>query len=281
VTFTAGDSIDYATVTGTASIAVAKSAVLGIAENAVVAHNTAVPVLVANMFGSINYADFLIANAATTATQGSAAGLYPITITWSANPGALGNYITTSESGVLEIYSDASKVVPLLSRSVTYQGGGGYLVLTVYGPNFPSNAVVLWNGQARQTTWVSSTELDVKLQPADLATEQTAQVTVANPAPNASIRAALPAQVMAFLPVAQVTAASLSAKADGSGNHTLTVTGLDMLPDSVVQWGGTALATAWVGPRALKAAVPAKQYATPAPLVVVNPAGSSAPFTAP
>jgi hypothetical protein len=47
--------------------------------------------------------------------------------------------------------------------------GGSEFTLTVSGNLFASNAVVLWNGQSRSTTFVSSTQLTAQITSADIA----------------------------------------------------------------------------------------------------------------
>jgi hypothetical protein len=161
-------------------------------------------------------------------------------------------------------------------------GGGPGFTLTVYGANFPSNSAVLWSGQARATTFVSSTQLTAQIPASDIAQARTVLVTVANSAPHASIAAALPFVVTSNEPVATITGSSLALGADGSGNHTLMIEGSGMLPGSVVQWGSTALSTVYISPWELSALVPAQEFASqPASVAVVNPAGDSAAFAIP
>jgi len=61
--------------------------------------------------------------------------------------------------------------------------GGAAFILTVNGTGFATGAVVNWNGSARTTTVVSSQQLTASISAADIATAQTAVVTVTNPAP--------------------------------------------------------------------------------------------------
>jgi hypothetical protein len=55
--------------------------------------------------------------------------------------------------------------------------------LTVNGTGFISSSVVRWNGTARTTTYVSSTQLQAAITAADVATAGTANVMVYNPTP--------------------------------------------------------------------------------------------------
>jgi hypothetical protein len=60
---------------------------------------------------------------------------------------------------------------------------GVAFTLTVNGANFFVSSVVEWNGSARGTTFVSSTQLRATITAPDVATPGTAHVTVVNPAP--------------------------------------------------------------------------------------------------
>jgi len=61
--------------------------------------------------------------------------------------------------------------------------GGPNFQLTVSGTNFVQGSVVRWNGQDRTTKYISSTQLIAYIPASDIATPQTASVTVFNPAP--------------------------------------------------------------------------------------------------
>ena len=58
--------------------------------------------------------------------------------------------------------------------------GGGPFTLTLLGAGFAGAATVNWNGSARTTTYVSSTELLAQVTAADIASAGTAAVTVVN-----------------------------------------------------------------------------------------------------
>jgi hypothetical protein len=61
--------------------------------------------------------------------------------------------------------------------------GGISFSMTVHGSGFVSSSVVRWNGNARTTTFVSTTQLRAAITAADIAAPGTALVTVFNPAP--------------------------------------------------------------------------------------------------
>ena len=58
--------------------------------------------------------------------------------------------------------------------------------MTVLGSGFAQGSTVQWNGAARSTTYVSTTELLAQINAADIATTGSASITVANPAVTSS-----------------------------------------------------------------------------------------------
>jgi len=65
--------------------------------------------------------------------------------------------------------------------------GAAAFTLTVNGTGFVSGATVYWNGNARTTTFVTSSQVTASITKADVATAGTANVTVGNPAPGGGI----------------------------------------------------------------------------------------------
>jgi FG-GAP-like repeat len=74
---------------------------------------------------------------------------------------------------------------PLVPMSAA-PGGSGF-TLTVNGTGFVSSSVVNWNGTPLPTTFVSKAQLTAMVAASDIATPQTASVTVSNPAPGGGI----------------------------------------------------------------------------------------------
>src|ERR1700674_231273 len=76
--------------------------------------------------------------------------------------------------------------VPLINQplvpTAASPGGPGF-TLTLNGTGFVSGSVVNWNGSARTTTFVSTSQLTATLFASDIATAGTASVTVRNPSP--------------------------------------------------------------------------------------------------
>jgi hypothetical protein len=76
--------------------------------------------------------------------------------------------------------------------------------LRVNGRNFPAGSVVRWNGEARVTTWVSSTQLDADIPSTDADTAGTARVTVVATAAGATAESA-PATIQLLNPAPSFT----------------------------------------------------------------------------
>ncbi|HEX5692333.1 MAG TPA: IPT/TIG domain-containing protein, partial [Roseiflexaceae bacterium] len=73
-----------------------------------------------------------------------------------------------------------------LSPDLATAGDAG-LTVTVQGREFASGATLRWNGAARPTTVVSSTQLTAQISSAELAAPGEVAVTVANPAPDGRV----------------------------------------------------------------------------------------------
>jgi hypothetical protein len=81
---------------------------------------------------------------------------------------------------------------------------------------------------------------------------------------------------MSNAPVAAISGGAISMAADGSGNHALTLTGTDFVPNSAVKWNGASLMTTYVSPWQISAVVTASNFITqPVTVKVENPAGIS------
>jgi hypothetical protein len=91
----------------------------------------------------------------------------------------------TGMSGTITVSAPPSPV-PLvyqpLSPAAVVPGGAAF-TLTVNGTGFVSGAQVNWNGSARTTTFVNESKLTASIKLSDIASVNTASVTVVNPAP--------------------------------------------------------------------------------------------------
>ena len=277
-----GGSTLFAASSGTTSLEVDKPVLTVAANNAARVYGAANPAFSYAITGFVDGDTSAVvsgtATLVTTAVASSAVGTYPIT--FSSEGLTATNYTFLYVSGDLAVYS-ASQTLPLtllLSSNHATAGGAGF-TLTVTGANFTSTSRVLWNGAVRTTTFVSSTQLTASISAADIAEAATNLVTVASVAPNAGTSSALPFVVESSAPVAAISGGSISVAAGGSGNYTLTLTGSGFVTGSVADWNGTSVATSYVSPWQISAAITASQFASlPAAVKVVNPSGTSASF---
>ncbi len=84
----------------------------------------------------------------------------------------------------------AQNALPLINAPLSpgdKAPGAAAFTLTVNGSGFVSGATVNWNGNARTTTFVSSSRVTASITAADVATAGTANVTVSNPAPGGGV----------------------------------------------------------------------------------------------
>ena len=163
------------------------------------------------------------------------------------------------------------------STVTTIDGG---LVLTIMGTGFVSSSSVTWNTNTRATSYVSATQLQFKLLPADVAAVGSAQVSVSNPAPGGG--PASPSQITIIYPVPVISSLNPIAAVAGGQSFVLTINGSGFAPSSVVQYNGTPRPTTYVSSSALTIVVSATDIATPttAQIAVVTGApggGISAP----
>ncbi len=80
----------------------------------------------------------------------------------------------------------SSNPVPFIDQPLVPSAaapGGAAFTLTVNGAGFVAGSTVLWNGDARTTTFVSSTRLTAAIPATDIATPTTASITVSSPGP--------------------------------------------------------------------------------------------------
>jgi trimeric autotransporter adhesin len=160
--------------------------------------------------------------------------------------------------------------VTSLSPSSATAGDPAF-TLTVNGSSFVSGATVEWNGSARVTTFVSSTQLTAAIPATDIATAGTVQVTVVNPSPGGGT-----SNMIAFTvnnPVPAISSLSPSSAIANSAAFTLTVNGSSFVSGTTVEWNGSARVTIFVSSTQLTAAITATDIATAGTVqvTVVNP----------
>ncbi|HEX8814717.1 MAG TPA: hypothetical protein VF753_04375 [Terriglobales bacterium] len=147
--------------------------------------------------------------------------------------------------------------------------------ITVSGANFISSSAVTWNGSPLATTYNSATSLSAQVPAADLATAGVAEIAVKNPAPGGGSSGNIAFTIESSSnPVPSLASISPTSAALDSPAITLTATGSNYLPLSVIQWNGAALTTSFVNGTTLTAQVPASDLTTGgnAAVTVMTPA---------
>jgi hypothetical protein len=179
------------------------------------------------------------------------------------------------------VVSGPSPSLSGLIPSAAIAGGPG-IQLTVNGSNFVTGSIVQWNGLNRVTTLINSNQLQAAILVSDLVNAGVVLVTVVNPAPGGGTSPPLNFNVQAPNPEPTISAISPASADAGSGAFTLTVTGANFVPSSVVQWNTSARITTFVNGGKLTASILASDVASGGPfnVTVQNPlpgGGTSGP----
>jgi hypothetical protein len=106
-----------------------------------------------------------------TASDVAAAGTFAVTV---HNPAA-----SASNTFNVRVQRAPPRITALAPSSAT--AGSAATTITISGRNFTPGSVAEWNGQARPTTYVSSTSVQMSVSAADLTSASTALVTVRDP----------------------------------------------------------------------------------------------------
>ncbi len=160
--------------------------------------------------------------------------------------------------------------------------GGASFILTVYGTNFVSSSVLQWNGSARTTAPISSTQLTATINMADIASPGNVPVTVFNPAPGGGTSA--PVNFPVNNPGQPVISSLKPASAPATGpGFVLALTGANFVSGSVVYFNSNPLTTNFVDIADLTAMVPASAITTAGTfqVKVTNPPPPSAMTSVP
>lgn len=232
-------------------------------------------VALSNLLGGISPTTSGSFTAGVLASQSvtlTAAGTDSITVTASGKTGT---------SNTFTVNYPTPTTTSLAPNTIT-AGASGF-TLTVYGTNFVPGAVALFNGSTRTTNFVSATELQVSLLTSDLTTAGSYLVTVQNPSPVAAGSNAQIFTVHNLVP--NITSLSPNSSSIGGSAFTLSLTGVNFLPTSVVYIGTTPLTTTYVSGTGLTALVPASLLLSAGTfsITVFNPStgetSSPQPFT--
>jgi hypothetical protein len=193
------------------------------------------------------------------------AGSFNITVT---NPSPGGG---TSNAQVFTV----GNVVPTttsISPPSAVLGSAGF-TLTVNGTNFLTSSMVNFNGSARSTGYVSSTQLTATINASDLTSPGTFNVTVTNPVPGGGTSNAQPFVVTGNNPVPTLTSISPSSTMVGGGSFVMTLQGANFSPSSSVTFNGITKPTTFVSSNQLTAVIPASDIAATGTdaVMVTNP----------
>lgn len=170
----------------------------------------------------------------------------------------------------------------LTSLSPSTVQAGVAFTLTVNGSGFDAGAVVIFNGNAVPTTFVSATQLTASISASAIAQPGPYDVVVApSVAAAGSILSNPLALSVGALP--SITGLTPGAVVAGSPDFTLTVMGSNFPQGAVVLFGGTALPTTWGGNDQLTATITTAQVLNPGAilLTVATSVASDALVSAP
>ncbi len=206
--------------------------------------------------------------ASIPASDISSTGSFNITV---VNPGPGGG---TSNAMVFVVFNAVPSTTSISPQSAVV--GSSSFTLAVNGSNFTPSSVVNFNGSARSTTFVSSSQLLSSIPASDVSSTGSFNVNVVNPGPGGGTSNA---QVFTVLnagnnPIPSITSISPSSAAMGGSSFTLTVSGTNFIPSSVVRFNGLPRLTTYVSSTQLTASITASDIATAGPeaVTVVNPA---------
>src|SRR5258706_10406091 len=150
--------------------------------------------------------------------------------------------------------------------------GSASLMMVVNGTGFVQSSIVQWNQGNRTPTFVSSTQLQVTLTPADLASGELVQIVVVNPAPGGGTSTATTFTINN--PAPQITGISPSPLTTAAAASTVTIIGSGFLSNSTVTWNSAARNSTYVSATQLNVALLASDLAAigSAQVAVTNPA---------
>lgn len=192
-------------------------------------------------------------------------------VLWVAGCGGGGSTPITNPTPTPPVQPQITSISP----SSINAGSSGF-TLTVNGSGFIAASVVQWNGSARTTTLVSSSQLQAAISANDVAAAGTATVAVATPGVGSGVVNGPSFTITSPPAQPQITSISPTSIDAGSGTFTLSVDGAGFIATSVVQWNGSARPTTFVSSNQLQAAISAADIATAgtATIAVVTPGAS-------
>ena len=169
----------------------------------------------------------------------------------------------------------ALPVMTSISPSALSAGGAGF-TLIVNGKVFTRDATVTWGTTPLETVYVSPTELLAFVSAAQIEFAGTAGITVSTNVGTSSAATFTINQALS-----QISYINPGRASAGGAGFTMTISGANFTPASVVNWGSTSLATTYVNLTQLTVTVPASLIASAGKvsLTVITVVGTSAPAT--
>lgn len=154
---------------------------------------------------------------------------------------------------------------------ISVTAGTSGTTVTITGGGFISTSVAQWNNGNRPTTLISSTELQVALTAADIASGGVGQITVTNPAPGGGASSALSFTINN--PTPTLTGISPSSISLLSAGSVLTLNGNGFVPTSAVTWNGASHTSTFMSATQLQVTLTAADVASvgTAQIAVMNP----------
>src|SRR5690349_20565768 len=148
--------------------------------------------------------------------------------------------------------------------------GASSITVTVTGSGFVQGSTVDWNQSGQPTTFVNSTQLQVTVSAADLATAGSAQIVVMNPTPGGGSSSA--AAFTINNPAPTIASLSQSSIMAGSAGITLGISGTGFVETSTAQWNQSNRPTTFVNSTQLQVALTTADLAVGevAQITVVN-----------
>ena len=179
----------------------------------------------------------------------------------------------TSNVVALSVNNPVPEITDLQPNAVA--AGSQAFTLIINGLGFVPGSVVQWNGQARPTTFVNTTQLTIPVSAAEVAAPTNVNINVVNPAPGGGTSAQRIFRVTAQPnPTPLLMSLTPNSTIAGSGAITLTVNGENFVPNAVVNWNGSPRTTQFVSSVELRAQINAADVANQgtAVVTVTNPA---------
>jgi hypothetical protein len=189
--------------------------------------------------------------AAVTAADLALGGTAQVTVVNAAPGGGASNALTFT---ILNPAPSATSLSPA-SKLV----GGTIFTLIVQGSNFVKGATVRFNGNSRNTSYVSSSEVKASILAGDISKVGVYAVTVTNPTPGGGISNSL--NFMVEYPAPRITSLNPPGAIAGGPAFALVIRGSNFFPQSVVNWNGSPRTTTFVNSTELKASITAADIA--------------------